>query len=681
MNLSVLQIAGLLISILGIAGLAVWSGTRPQSYGNINGSPIVAGIIMGTLVGGSSTVGTAQLAFNYGMSAWWFTLGGGIACLMLALVYAKPWRKSGCMTLIGIISKEYGPKAGLAASLMSSLGTFINVIAQLIAGTAVIAVIAPDLGMIPALIVTAAFMALYVVLGGTQGAGMVGILKLVLLYVSMIVCGVMVLVQSGGIEGFLQMTGTIDNPAGVHFGSLVAQGAGKDIGAGVSLVLGVLTTQTYAQAVMSGKSDRSARTGALISAFLIPPIGIGGILVGLFMRANYPDIVAKNALTTFTTLYLPPVLSGLILGTLFIAVVGTGAGLAMGISTIIRRDIIKRYSDKMNDERLNNVLSKCIIILVMAAGVLLSSGPLGDTILSFGFMSMGLRGAVVFLPMTLALWKHGKINKTCILVSIIASPLTVLLFGTIWHLPMGLDPLFAGVAVSAVCCIAGRAIGNRKKTIRLLHPTHADADHLVVTVDSELCSGSSGIAHQLAEKLGVPCYEQEILTEAARLSGIPEKLLKRYDERPVRAAYDITADEGENMMMPPAGAFVQAQIAACRALALQGPCVLVDRFAGRAMEEKKDCVKIFIGADFEYRAGVYAGTAGIGEAAARKKLHKMDRVRTRYYKGYSKGWGYAGNYTFVVNATEESSEVLAGDLAQRIAGETGIEKRQQSAAV
>lgn len=70
MSLSVFQIIGLAISIVGIAGLAIWSGTRPQSYGKVNSSPIVAGIIMGTLVGGSSTVGTAQLAFNYGMSAW-----------------------------------------------------------------------------------------------------------------------------------------------------------------------------------------------------------------------------------------------------------------------------------------------------------------------------------------------------------------------------------------------------------------------------------------------------------------------------------------------------------------------------------------------------------------------------------------------------------------------------------
>ena len=57
---------------------------KKQGGGKI-GFGVVAGLIMGTLVGGSSTVGTAQLAYNYGMSAWWFTLGGGIACLVLAV--------------------------------------------------------------------------------------------------------------------------------------------------------------------------------------------------------------------------------------------------------------------------------------------------------------------------------------------------------------------------------------------------------------------------------------------------------------------------------------------------------------------------------------------------------------------------------------------------------------------
>ena len=74
----------------------------------------MTGAILGTLVGGSSTVGTAQLAYNFGMSAWWFTLGGGIACLLLAIFFVKPIRHSKSTTLVGIIADEYGEKAGMA---------------------------------------------------------------------------------------------------------------------------------------------------------------------------------------------------------------------------------------------------------------------------------------------------------------------------------------------------------------------------------------------------------------------------------------------------------------------------------------------------------------------------------------------------------------------------------------
>ena len=76
-----------------------------------------------------------------------------------------------------------------------------EIISQLIAGTAVIAVVAPGLGLLPALLITAAFMALYVIGGGIRGAGVVGILKLALLYVSMICCGILALHLSGGLPG------------------------------------------------------------------------------------------------------------------------------------------------------------------------------------------------------------------------------------------------------------------------------------------------------------------------------------------------------------------------------------------------------------------------------------------------------------------------------------------------
>ncbi|MBO5743111.1 MAG: hypothetical protein J6R68_02380, partial [Clostridia bacterium] len=93
---------------------------------------------------------------------------------------------------------------------------------------------------------------------------------------------------------------------------------------------GVITTQSYAQAIFMAQSEKQAVKGALISAVLIPPIGIGGILVGLYMRATAPGISPKTALTLFVTQHMPPLFSGIVLGALFIAVVGTGAGLCFG---------------------------------------------------------------------------------------------------------------------------------------------------------------------------------------------------------------------------------------------------------------------------------------------------------------------------------------------------------------
>ena len=458
-----LLITGLALTLAVIVGLSIYTGARSRGGSAKGGVAVVTGVITGTIIGGSSTVGTAQLAYSYGMSAWWFTLGGGIACLILALVYAKPLRRSGCLTLVGIIRKEYGPGAGMAASILSCIGTFINIISQLISATAVIAVVLPALGIRASVAISAVFMALYVVFGGTKGAGVVGIVKTVLLYAAMLGCGVMVLRMVGGFGSFTGMVRAIDDPNGVNFFSLFARGFGTDAGACLSLILGILTTQTYAQGVLAGKTDAAGIGGALISAFLVPPIGIGGILVGLYMRANaalYPGMTAKTALTAFVTAHMPPLLSGIVLGALFVAILGTGAGLALGISTILNNDIVKKLTRRFDDQRRADALGKVWIVAVLAAAGLLSTGALGDTILRFAFMSMGLRGAVVFTPLLCALWLPGRVPRGYALASIIVSPILVLIFG-LWRV-FPFDSLFVGMLASLVIMGVGLAAGRGK---------------------------------------------------------------------------------------------------------------------------------------------------------------------------------------------------------------------------
>lgn len=471
--MSIMTYVGLVIAVALIAGLAIFSGTRVKKGGSSkNGAAIVAGVIMGTLVGGSSTVGTAQLAYNYGMSAWWFTLGGGIACLILALGFVGPLRKQGSPTLVGMVRDEYGPTAGMAASILNSVGTFINIISQLLSASAVLLVIWPAIGTVPTVVISAIFMVLYVIFGGTKGAGMVGTLKMVMLYASMLLCGGIVLAKLGGVGNFISMVNGFTAETGRHYFSLFCRGFGTDLGSCFSLILGVLTTQSYAQAVLSGRKDSDARIGALVSTFLIPPIGICGILVGLYMRSvtDPATFVAKTALTDFTLSYsgMPTLLSGLVLGTLFVAAVGTGAGLSLGISRVINLDIIQKCTKKFESPLKSGFLEKVLIVVVLALGCCLSVGPLGDTILNFAFLSMGLRGCTVFAPLCFLIWAKGRVPKNFAIASIIVSPVMDLLFTEIPVLAStlhGWSALFPSIIIGLLIMFVGLAFGKKDQAL------------------------------------------------------------------------------------------------------------------------------------------------------------------------------------------------------------------------
>lgn len=500
MHLSLLHIIGLLATVLLIIYIGVYSGRKVKSAadfasgGSKAGAWIVCGAIMGTLVSGQATIGTAQLAFSYGLSAWWFTLGSGIGCLILALGFATSYRESGCSTLLQIVSREYGGKAERLGSIFCSIGIFISVVAQVLSATALLITITP-MGHLTAAIFSIALMAVYVIFGGMWGAGLGGVAKLILLYAASILGGVLVFGLSGGLGGLMDslrsllegttlgaLNGlTAEVGIGERYTSLVARGVSKDIGSCLSLLLGVLSTQTYAQAIWSGKTHREAKKGALLSAFLIPPIGIACILIGLYMRGHCITADEVAALTAagqaipeglirlestsqvfpmFVVHCMPDLVGGIVLGTLFITVVGGGSGLALGMASILVTDIFQPRWPQIKESGKTLLVSRStiMVILVIAAGVAVLVP--GAMINDFGFLSMGLRGAVVFLPMCGGLWLKGKIPSRFALASIIGGPLAVLA-GKFLALPF--DPLFLGMAVCLVIMAVGYGAGKAGK--------------------------------------------------------------------------------------------------------------------------------------------------------------------------------------------------------------------------
>jgi len=206
MELSFTHLVSMITAIVGVYGLGIYAGRKVKNSvdfsisGRKAGSFLVMGTILGTLVGGASTIGTAQLAYLYGFSAWWFTLGGGIGCLVIALFLVRPMRETTFETIPRFISSSYGRTAGVAAALFVSLGMFINIVPQVFSAQALLtSMFAIDLRL--AALLTVILAVAYVVFGGAWGTGLMGLSKILLTCLCMIVSGVVAFTLAGGSGG------------------------------------------------------------------------------------------------------------------------------------------------------------------------------------------------------------------------------------------------------------------------------------------------------------------------------------------------------------------------------------------------------------------------------------------------------------------------------------------------
>ncbi|NLC51520.1 MAG: hypothetical protein GX764_04350 [Firmicutes bacterium] len=234
--------------------------------GHNAGILIVTGMFIGTFVGGSCSIGTAQLAFVYGLSAWWFTLGLGVSSLLLALFFAKPIHNTKLETVPQFLSSVYGKKTGLVSVVIMCTSLFITLVPQIISAAALFSTIT---GMLPVYgaALAVSMTACFIFFGGFWGAGMSGLYKTILLYGALVIGGILAFLWAGGWSGLRNSF-----PQFPWF-SLFGRGIWKDLSGGISLLIGIITSQTTMQALSAATNEKTARLGALFAAFLIPPLG------------------------------------------------------------------------------------------------------------------------------------------------------------------------------------------------------------------------------------------------------------------------------------------------------------------------------------------------------------------------------------------------------------------------
>lgn len=449
--LSITHIVTISITVLSVIALGLYSvrSVKDASDFAVGGqsasSTILIGTLVGTIVGGSSTIGTAQLAFTYGLSAWWFTLGAGVALLILGAFFARPLRDSNAKTGPEILGNAYGKEARPLSSVFSSIGIFLNIIAQILAAVALLTTVFKLPPLLAALIAILLVIS-YVIFGGVMGTGIVGIWKMILVYFSVLFVIVMAYFKTGGLTGF-----TSNLPA--SYFNIFGRGVAVDLAAGFSLIIGVMSTQTYLQAIFSGKTVNDSRRAGLISGALIPPLGIGGILVGMHMKIYFPDIVASEAFPLFVLHYLPDWAGGIVLATILVSIVGTGAGLVLGVATMVSEDLYRDLLKKDASDQQVLMCSRLTIVFVTSLTFFFTIGNMNSMILQWAFISMALRGSAVCLPLVGALFFKDKVRPKAGIWAVGMAPLLTMIWALFFsHI---LDPLYIGLGVGLIILVFG----------------------------------------------------------------------------------------------------------------------------------------------------------------------------------------------------------------------------------
>lgn len=194
----------------------------------------------------------------------------------------------------------------------------------------------------------------------------------------------------------------------------------------------------------------------------------------------------------------------------------------------------------------------------------------------------------------------------------------------------------------------------------------------IITISREYGSGGRYVGKLLADELGIPFYDKEIIAMASEDSGFAQEFIKE-NEQKMKGLSSVAFTAGMwggNLVSNFEN--VESKIYACEAdaiekIAKQGACVIVGRCADYVLKDKCKCLNVFIHADMPSRVEriikVFKRTDD--QKKAERMIKENDRMRARHYRYYTDSeWGDAKNYHITLNTSAIGVENCAKILKE-----------------
>jgi CMP/dCMP kinase len=183
----------------------------------------------------------------------------------------------------------------------------------------------------------------------------------------------------------------------------------------------------------------------------------------------------------------------------------------------------------------------------------------------------------------------------------------------------------------------------------------------VITIGRELGSGGRTIGKMVANRLGIPYYDREMIDKAAEKSGLSSQYIESTEQRVTNSflyslamgtsyGYGIL-ESANSQALPLSEQVYEAQKKVVEEYANKGSCVIVGRCADQILADRDDVLRVFIYADMEKRIQHGIEEYGMSKETAGKEMEKSDKERSRHYNAFTdQEWGGRHNYDLMLNS-------------------------------
>lgn len=426
------------------------------------GPVVLAGTLFAANTGGASTTGIATNVFQYGLSAAWYVIAGGIGFVLVSFI-APYFRRAQANTVPEIISKRYGKASHIFTAITSILALFMATGAQIIATASIINVVT-GFDFKTAAIVSTIVVIIYTMVGGFKSVTAANLMHVLFITVGMTIA-MLVMVNSkevGGFGALFEKAEAMKSVSGANMDmlSMTKIGAMTIIGYIAMYFMTFPTGQEIVQTYCSAKDGKSAKLGSILAGVVSAAYAIVPAIIGLLAYVCIDGYALggsqKNALAQATITFAPAIIAGIVLAAIVAATMSSAAGNMIGTATMFTNDIFVPYINKgVKEDKKEIWISKIAMLVVGGVGLFIALEA--SNVISVMMGAFALRSAGPFAAFICGIF-YKNVTRNAGFVSIVAGTVVAAIWIYVLNTPWGLNAMVPGGIVAFIVIFAVSAI-------------------------------------------------------------------------------------------------------------------------------------------------------------------------------------------------------------------------------